>query len=115
MRWLAVAVIVGCSKPHGVGPDPTPSVSVSSPPPPVSSVRGACIWTFKEPIRGLSATCRDDGTSASCIKYDSDERAVFTPGRTCPALGFGCLGNGMYAAYRRTNPDGTCPPGSSLP
>jgi len=76
---------------------------------------GACVWTLATPVRGIAQTCRDDATRATCVAYDPAEPVpTFTPGRTCPQVGFGCLGDGFDAAYRRTNPDGTCPPGSSM-
>jgi hypothetical protein len=108
-----VVLVTACSKPASVGvrPDPTPSVSGAATAP--TTTRGVCIWTFKAPIDGLTGTCRDDATTQTCVKGDSDRSAVFMPEKKCPDVGFACLGNGFDAAYRPTNPDGTCPPGSA--
>jgi len=75
--------------------------------------RGTCVWASG----GGSAfdVCRDDATVATCVAAPDDARpAAFTPGRTCPKVGFACLGDAFDASFRRTRPDGTCPPGSSL-
>jgi hypothetical protein len=94
-------------------PDPTPHAKEASVT--QTDAKGACIWTFKEPIRDLRGTCRDDGLRSACTVRDGDEKAIFHEGRTCPSVGFGCLGNGIDAAWRETLADGGCPPGSALP
>ncbi len=79
-----------------------------------SEPRGACVRTLDPPLRDISQTCRDDGTQSTCVVEDPNKPTpVFTRGRTCPQIGFSCLGNSIDAAYRHTNPDGSCPPDSS--
>ena len=75
--------------------------------------RGTCVWA----AGGGSAfdVCRDDATQATCVATADDARpAVFTRGQTCPKIGFACIGDAFDASFRRTRPDGTCPPRSSL-
>jgi len=88
---LVLAAAPACRKPHG-----------------------ACVWTRAAPVRGVSEICRDDARESACVAGDGDASAHYTPGATCPAMGFACLGNAWDAAWRRTLPDGACPPGSSL-
>ena len=72
---------------------------------------GACEWS---PTPGMAPHCRDDLTKQECaLGLDTASRWTFTEGTTCPAVGFACIGDALDAAYRKTNPDGTCPPGCS--
>lgn len=72
---------------------------------------GACEWA---PTAGAAPHCRDDLTKQECaVGLDGSSRWTFTERTTCPAIGFACIGDAIDAAYRKTNPDGTCPPGSS--
>lgn len=72
---------------------------------------GACEWS---PTVGAAPHCRDDLTKQQCaVGLELTSRWTFTEGTKCPAIGFACIGDALDAAYRKTNPDGTCPPGST--